>query len=53
LEKFNFVWRIGWGYPLNADFIWSPEKPEDYKTIETFMKVLGGLDAELSIGFIF
>jgi hypothetical protein len=52
-EKFNFVWRIGWGYPVSARFSWSPQKSEDYKTIETLTKILGGIDAELSIGFVF
>jgi len=50
---FTMAFRIGYGYPLIADFKWPPNESEEVKTIETIIKVIAGIDGELSIGFVF
>lgn len=50
---FNLAFRIGYGYPVIADFKWSPDEPEQVETMEAVSKVLAGIDGELSIGFAF
>jgi hypothetical protein len=39
--------------PLVADFKWTSGEPDHAKTIVTLTKIIGGIDAELSIGFAF
>jgi hypothetical protein len=50
---FNYAWRVGYGFPVYSDFSWSPRRYDEYKTIEAVTKILGGIDAELSIGIEF
>lgn len=52
-KTFNLVFRIGYGFPLIADFEWQPGEPEEVETIETVTKIIAGIDGELSIGFAF
>ncbi len=50
---FTLVFRIGYGFPIIADFRWTPEENELTETVETLTKIIGGIDGELSIGFAF
>jgi len=52
-SSFFYTWRIGYGYPIVLHFDWSNGKPSDSSTIEGLAKILTGIDAELSVGFVF
>jgi hypothetical protein len=50
---FNFAWRVGYGFPVNTDFSWSPAGYKDSKSFEKLTKVVSGIDLEISFGILF
>ena len=52
-KTFNLVFKIGYGLPLYAKYNWSPNEPDQVKTIESLTTVIAGIDGELTIGFAF
>jgi hypothetical protein len=52
-DKISIVFRAGYGYPFYARFTWPEPKPANVKPAEKKKKFFGGIDAELSIGYVF
>jgi hypothetical protein len=49
----NICGRIGYGYPVWADFKWEQMQPGTAATIQNNMKFWQGVDAELALGYSF